>query len=183
MANSAQPVCVLALQRRNKSELGPLRTATGSPSSLGEECGLPRLQHSLKLSVPTHNDPKGRSKLAFKHHLGVRVHLKVVDLYVAPVVDRFHYEQPSHNEAHGSTGSCLPWPLRLIDPVAVLMVPRAGRSGWDVLDLGSCVTCTPPRAIAADGLTQEESGGYGRRMLDSPPYPPMRTRRGSAAAG
>ena len=36
MANSAQPVCVLALQRRNKSELGPLRTATGSPSSL---CG------------------------------------------------------------------------------------------------------------------------------------------------
>ena len=28
MANSAQPVCVLALQRRNKSELGPLRTAT-----------------------------------------------------------------------------------------------------------------------------------------------------------
>ena len=30
MANSAQPVCVLALQRRNKSELGPLRT--GSPT-------------------------------------------------------------------------------------------------------------------------------------------------------
>ena len=33
MANSAQPVCVLALQRRNKSELGPLRTLWGAPAT------------------------------------------------------------------------------------------------------------------------------------------------------
>ena len=31
MANNAQPVCVLALQRRNKSELGPLRTFRKGP--------------------------------------------------------------------------------------------------------------------------------------------------------